>query len=88
MRVEAGLKRDDRAVLPVGSTEQHAYLSKPLGDLERLRLMGPAEVRVALGDGNYGGLYQRPDADLEVLWREAVAETRAAIEGPWGSAST
>ena len=88
MRVEAGLKRDDRAVLPVGSTEQHAYLSKALADLERLRLMGPAEVRVALGDGNYGGLYQRPDADLEVLWREAVAETRAAIEGPWGSAST
>ena len=60
---------------------------KPLADLERLRLMGPAEVRVALGDGNYGGLYQRPDADLEALWREAVEETRAAIEGPWGSAT-
>ena len=27
MQVEAYLKEDDRAVLPLGSTEQHAYLS-------------------------------------------------------------
>ena len=27
MQVEEYLKRDDRAVLPLGSTEQHAYLS-------------------------------------------------------------
>ena len=27
MQVEAYLERDDRIVLPVGSTEQHAYLS-------------------------------------------------------------
>ena len=27
MQVEAGLTRDDRAVLPIGSTEQHAHLS-------------------------------------------------------------
>src|SRR5881275_290748 len=27
MMVEEYLKRDDRAVLPLGSTEQHAYLS-------------------------------------------------------------
>jgi len=27
MQVEAYLKSDDRAVLPLGSTEQHAYLS-------------------------------------------------------------
>ena len=26
-QVEAYLKQDDRAVLPIGSTEQHAYLS-------------------------------------------------------------
>src|SRR5258705_6038654 len=56
---------------------------KPLADFERLRLMDPAQVRATVGDGNYGGLYQRPDAELETLWREAVAENRAAIEGPW-----
>ena len=27
MQVEAGLARDRRAVVPMGSTEQHAYLS-------------------------------------------------------------
>src|SRR5215510_12736693 len=27
MQVEAYLKKDDRCVLPLGSTEQHAYLS-------------------------------------------------------------
>ena len=27
MQVEEHLKRDDRAVVPLGSTEQHAYLS-------------------------------------------------------------
>lgn len=27
MQVEAHAKRDDRAVLPIGSVEQHAYLS-------------------------------------------------------------
>ena len=27
MQVEEYLRRDDRVVLPVGSTEQHAYLS-------------------------------------------------------------
>jgi creatinine amidohydrolase len=27
MQVEAGLARDARAVVPVGSTEQHGYLS-------------------------------------------------------------
>jgi creatinine amidohydrolase len=57
---------------------------KPMTDLERLRLLGPTEVRASLGDGNFGGFYRRPDADLETLWREAVEETRAAIEGPWG----
>jgi creatinine amidohydrolase len=53
-------------------------------DLDRLRLLGPAAARALLSDGNFGGLYQRPAADLEALWREAVVETRDAIEGPWG----
>jgi len=57
---------------------------KPLVDLARLRGLSPKETRALLGDGNFGGLYQRPETDLEGLWREAVEETRAAIEGPWG----
>lgn len=56
---------------------------KPMTDLDRLRLQDPQGVRATLGDGNYGGLYQRPDAEMLAIWAVAVAETRALIEGPW-----
>jgi len=52
-------------------------------DLDRLRLLSPAEVRSTLGDGNFGGLYQRSDDDMLAIWQVAVEETRALIEGPW-----
>ena len=56
---------------------------KPMVDFDRMRLQDPAGVRAMLGDGNFGGLYQRPDADTDALWAVAVAETRALMEGPW-----
>ena len=56
---------------------------KPMTDLVRLRTLTPVEVRATLGDGNFGGLYQRPDADTEALWAVAVAETREQLEGSW-----
>jgi len=56
---------------------------KPMADLDRLRLLEPAEVRQTLGDGNFGGRYQRSDEDMLAIWQVAVEETRALIEGPW-----
>ena len=56
---------------------------KPMTDLELMRLKNPAGVREMLGDGNFGGLYQRSDDDMLAIWAVAVAETRALIEGPW-----
>jgi creatinine amidohydrolase len=56
---------------------------KPMTDLDRLRQLSPAEVRSQLGDGNFGGRYQRPDADMQAIWDVAVAETRAVIDDPW-----
>jgi creatinine amidohydrolase len=56
---------------------------KPMTDLVRLQALGPQAARAQLGDGNYGGLYQRPDEDMLAIWAVAVEETRAAIEGPW-----
>ena len=56
---------------------------KPMIDLERMRLMGPEQVRAYLGDGNFGGYYERPDEDMLALWQVAVDETRALLEGPW-----
>jgi creatinine amidohydrolase len=52
-------------------------------DLPKLRLMDPAALRKYLGDGNYGGLYQRPDEDMLALWQVAVEETRALLTDGW-----
>ena len=52
---------------------------KPLADLERLRTLPPAGVRDAIGDGNYGGAYEKPDAQMLEIWRVAVEETREII---------
>ena len=56
---------------------------KPMTNLDRLRQLGPAEARAQLGDGIFGGRYQRPDADMQAIWDVAVAETRAVIDAPW-----
>ena len=56
---------------------------KPMVDFDRMRVMAPEGVRALLGDGNFGGLYERPDADMLAIWEVAVAETRAVLEGPW-----
>ena len=56
---------------------------KPMIDLARMRTMGPEAVRAYLGDGNFGGYYERPDEDMLAIWAVAVAETRELIEGGW-----
>ena len=56
---------------------------KPFVPFDRLRDRNAAGVRELIGDGNYGGLYQRPDADTDRLWAVAVEETRALLEGDW-----
>ncbi len=56
---------------------------KPMIDLERMRVMGPEAVRAYIGDGVFGGDYQKPDDVMLGLWEVAVAETRALLEGPW-----
>ncbi len=56
---------------------------KPMIDTDALRTHDPAGARALLGDGNFGGLYQRPDEDMQAIWDVAVAETRALIEHGW-----
>lgn len=56
---------------------------KPFVAFDRLRDRNAAGVRELIGDGNYGGLYQRPDADTDRIWAVAVEETRALLEGDW-----
>ena len=56
---------------------------KPMIDLARMRVMDPAGVRAYLGDGNFGGYYERPDEEMLTIWDVAVKETRALLEGAW-----
>lgn len=57
--------------------------SKPPVDLALMKASPPAQVRAMLGDGSFGGAWQKPDATMLRLWEAGVAETRAALEGPW-----
>jgi creatinine amidohydrolase len=55
-------------------------------DMARVRALDPAALRDYLGDGNFGGRYQRPDGEMLALWQTAVEETRDILAGPWGAA--
>lgn len=52
-------------------------------DLNYMRLLDPKALREYLGEGNFGGRFQRPDEDMHAIWAVAVAETRALLEGGW-----
>ncbi len=52
-------------------------------NIARLQQLGPTAVRTELGDGNYAGLYQRGDDEMQLLWETGVAETRAVIADGW-----
>ena len=55
--------------------------AKPMVDTNRMRTLPPFEVRLVLEDGNFGGRYQRDDAEMLEIWGVAVQETRALLEG-------
>jgi creatinine amidohydrolase len=50
-------------------------------NVDTLRSLPPSGVRELIGDGNYGGAYQKPDEQMLEIWRVAVEETRAVIDG-------
>jgi creatinine amidohydrolase len=56
---------------------------KPMMDMERFVRLDPGRKKDHLGDGNYGGLYQRSDEDMLAIWKIAVEETRAVIADNW-----
>jgi creatinine amidohydrolase len=52
-------------------------------DVLRLRQQGAAAVRAGLGDGNFAGVYQRSDSEMQAIWEVAISETRALITDNW-----
>jgi creatinine amidohydrolase len=64
--------------------ELPAEPKEPL-DLEAMRARGPLELRQYLGDGSFGGSYERPGEDILRVWEAGVAEVRALLESGWRS---
>jgi creatinine amidohydrolase len=56
---------------------------KPMVDFDKVRGGSAADVRRHIGDGNFGGYYQRSDEEMAALWEVAVVETRALIAQAW-----
>ena len=56
---------------------------KPMVDLDKLKTMGAPAVKAYLGDGNFGGHYQRADEEMEAIWDVAIDETRALLDNGW-----
>lgn len=57
---------------------------KQMIDFDLMHILPPKALREYLGDGNFGGMYQRPDDEMLAIWKIAVEETRALLTGDWG----
>jgi len=53
-----------------------------LTDREEISL---ARFREVIGDGSFGGYYERPEDDMRRIWEIAVKETRSRLEKGWGA---
>ena len=57
--------------------------AKPMIDLARYQRVDPGAKKAMVGDGNFGGHYQRADTEMMAVWDTAVAETRSVIATNW-----
>lgn len=51
--------------------------------ISRLAQLPASEVRNYIGDGNYGGEYQRSDEEMMKIWDVAKSETVELLENGW-----
>lgn len=58
-------------------------IQKPMIDLALNRQLSAKAVRDYVGDGNYGGDYQKDDAEMRLVWQAGVEETREQIKSHW-----
>ena len=54
-------------------------------DFEAMRGRGPEAMRQFLGDGSFGGSYQRSDEEVLRVWSAGVEEVRALLETGWAT---
>jgi creatinine amidohydrolase len=58
-------------------------VQKPMIDWAKIIQQAPPAIRKSLGDGNFGGYYQRSDEEMQQIWDVAVQETRELLETGW-----
>ena len=51
--------------------------------LDVRRDVPPSEIRAQIGDGSFGGWYERPDEDMLRIWQAGVEEARELLESGW-----
>ena len=56
---------------------------KPMVDMTALAALGPSGVRRGLGDGSFGGAYERPDVDVMRIFQAGLEEVRQLLEHGW-----
>jgi creatinine amidohydrolase len=56
---------------------------KPMMDEAAYMVAGPEQLRDVIGDGSFGGLYQRADEEMQRIWDTGVAEVRELLEHGW-----
>lgn len=52
---------------------------KPMIDPAVYRQLSPQALKSYLGDGSFGGLYERPDQEMLAIWQTAVHEVRELL---------
>ncbi|TML46377.1 MAG: hypothetical protein E6G19_01860 [Actinobacteria bacterium] len=74
--------RPDEIAAEIDPDYDHASWSEnfPWTRLEWPEDGNPGTWREALGDGSFGGLYQRPPQDESRLWEAAVQAIRTRLE--------
>ena len=56
---------------------------KPGIDVSKLGQLSARAVKDYVGDGNYGGQYQRPDEEMLDIWNAGVEETCRLLDTTW-----
>lgn len=56
---------------------------KPMLDEAAYVVAGPEQLRDVIGDGSFGGLYQRADEEMLRIWAAGVEEVRELLVSAW-----
>jgi creatinine amidohydrolase len=56
---------------------------KPMMDESAYLVAGPDQLRQVIGDGSFGGLYQRSDDEMLRIWQTGVEEVRELLDSAW-----